>query len=46
MKNIHEARGFASLALRRKFLCLSKADDQPMQNWVAVNENHVAYSYQ
>ena len=43
LKNIHEARGFASrLALRRKFLWLSKADDQPMQNWIAV-VRHTAF---
>ena len=43
LKNIHEARGFASrLALHRKFLWLSKADDQPMQNWIAV-VRHTAF---
>jgi len=43
LKNIHEARGFASrLALRRKFLWLTKADDQPMQNWIAV-VRHTAF---
>ena len=37
LKNIHEARGLASrLALRRKFLWLSKAENQPMQNWIAT----------
>jgi hypothetical protein len=43
LKNIHEARGLASrLALRRKFLWLSKAEDQPMQNWIAT-VRHTAF---
>ena len=43
LKNIHEARGFASrLALRRKFLWLSKDEDQPMQNWIAI-VRHTAF---
>ena len=37
LKNIHEAQGLASrLALHHKFLWLSKAEDQPMQNWIAT----------
>ena len=36
LKNIHKARGFASrLALCRKFLWLSKGEEQPMQTWIA-----------
>jgi hypothetical protein len=43
LKNIHEARGFASrLALHRKFLWLSKDEDQPMQNWIAT-VRHTAF---
>lgn len=43
LKNIHQARGFASrIALRRKFLWLSKAEDQPMSNWIA-EVRHTAF---
>ena len=45
LKNIHEARGLAlssRLALRRKFLWLSKAEDQPIQNWIAT-VRHTAF---
>lgn len=43
LKTIHQARGFASrIALRRKFLWLSKAKDQPMSNWIA-EVRHTAF---
>ena len=42
LKNIHEARGLSRLTLRRKFLWLSKAEDQPMQNWIAI-VRHTAF---
>ena len=43
LKTIHQARGFASrIALRRKFLWLSKAEDQPMSSWIA-DVHHTAF---
>ena len=43
LKTIHQARGFASrIALCRKFLWLSKAEDQPMLSWIA-NVHHTTF---
>jgi gag-polypeptide of LTR copia-type len=42
-RNIHETRGLSSrLALHDKFLWLSKAEDQPMQNWISI-VRHTAF---
>ena len=46
LKNIHEARGLTSrLTLHHKFLWLSKAEDQPMQNWIAIVRHNSILSY-